>query len=358
LTQTGGPRIEINLAKIAHNAETLFNLYGSKGIELMGVTKGVCGGAEIARVLVNKGIHLLADSKIKNLKKMREANIKAEFVLLRTPGLSEVESVIKYVDISLNTELAVIKSLSAEAMNNNTLHKIILMIEMGDLREGIMPEDLEGIIEEVLQLSGIRMVGIGANFACFGGIKPTEESMRKLSSLAIEIEEKFSLSLSYVSGGNSANYSWFMNTESTGHVNNIRVGESILLGRETLCRMAIPGLFTDAFTFISEVIESKIKPSVPYGEVAQNVSGITPHFQERGNIRRVILGVGFQDVLVSGLTPRLDMEILGSSSDHTVLDAKKIDLQVGDEVAFSLNYGAVLSVMTSPDVFKKYINVI
>jgi predicted amino acid racemase len=358
LTQSVAPRIEINLAKIAHNAEVLLKLYGSKGIEIMGVTKGVCGGPEIARVLVNKGIHILGDSKIKNLKKMREAKIKAEFVLLRSPALSEIESVVKYADISLNTELAVIKSLSASAVKNNILHKIILMIEMGDLREGIMPENLEEFIQEVLKLSGIKMVGIGANFACFGGVKPNEENMGKLSSLAIEIEKRFSLSLTYVSGGNSANYIWFTTTESTGRINNLRVGESILLGRETLYRKAIPGLFTDAFTFISEVIESKIKPSVPYGEIAQNALGISPQFQERGKIRRAILGVGFQDVLVSGLAPRLDIEILGSSSDHTVLDAKKIDLRVGDEVAFSLNYGAILSVMTSPNVFKKYINVI
>jgi predicted amino acid racemase len=47
---------------------------------------------------------------------------------------------------------------------------------------------------------------------------------------------------------------------------------------------------------------------------------------------------------------------LGSSSDHTILDAKKTDLKIGDEVKFSLTYGALLSVMTSPYVFKKYID--
>lgn len=350
------PRIEINTVKIGLNVEVLLNLYGSKGIDIMGVTKGVCGVPEIAKVFVDKGIHLLGDSNIKNLKNMREANIKAEFVLLRTPALSEIDSVIKYADISLNTELAIIKSLSAEAKKNNMVHKIILMIEMGDLREGIMPEHLEEFIDEVLKLPNINMIGIGANFACFGGVKPNEDKMRELSSLSQEIEKKFLLSLTYVSGGNSANYSWFMTTENIGHINNLRVGESILLGKETLYRMNIPGLFTDAFTFISEVIESKIKPSVPYGEIAQNTLGISPHFEERGTIRRAILGVGFQDVLVSGLTPKLDIEIIGSSSDHTVVDAKNTDLQVGDEVAFSLNYAALLSVMSSPNVFKQYVH--
>lgn len=350
------PRIEINTVKIGMNAEVLLKLYKTKGIDIMGVTKGVCGVPEIAKVLVDKGIHLLGDSNVKNLKKMREANIKAEFVLLRTPALSEIDSVIKYADISLNTELAIIKSLSAEAKKKKVVHKIILMIEMGDLREGILSEDLDEFIDEVLNLPNINLIGIGANFACFGGVKPTKDKMEELSSLSKEIEKKFSISLTYVSGGNSANYSWFKTTENIGHINNLRVGESILLGKETLYRMNIPGLFTDAFTFISEVIESKIKPSVPYGEIAQNTVGLSPHFEDRGTIRRAILGVGFQDVKVSGLTPNVDVEIIGSSSDHTVVDAKKIDLQVGDEIAFSLNYAALLSVMSSPNVSKQYIH--
>jgi predicted amino acid racemase len=227
---------------------------------------------------------------------------------------------------------------------------------MGDLREGIMPTDLKRFVHEVLKLEGIKIVGIGANFACFGGVNPNEAKMDDLSSLANEVERTFPLSLSFVSGGNSANYNWFMNTKHISKINNLRLGESIYLGREPLHRMPITGLFTDAFTFVSEVIESKIKPSVPYGEISQNAFGSLPQFQERGNMKRAILGVGLQDVLVTGLTPSLDIEILGASSDHTILDAKKIDLKVGDEVTFDLNYGALLSVMTSPYVSKNYFN--
>ncbi|WP_404456279.1 alanine/ornithine racemase family PLP-dependent enzyme [Virgibacillus necropolis] len=349
-------RVEINLAKIAHNAEKLVQLYGSKGIELMGVTKTVCGDPDIASIFVNKGIHMLADSKIENIRKMRVARVNAQFVLLRSPALSEVEAVIKYADISMNTELAVIKRLAASADVSNTVHQIILMIEMGDLREGIIPSNLERFVQEVLQLSGVSIVGIGANFACFGGVKPSEENMRYLSELAVNIEANFSLPLLYISGGNSANYNWFTANESIGKINNLRLGESIYLGRETLDRKAIPGLFTDAFTFVSEVIESKVKPSVPYGETGQDAFGRLPEFCDRGLIRRAIVAFGSQDVLVTGLTPELDIEILGSSSDHTILDARNVDLKVGDEVKFSLNYGALLSVMTSVYVTKKYIN--
>jgi predicted amino acid racemase len=356
LTDLMSSRVEIDLDKLGNNVEVLLNLYRSKKISIMGVTKGVCGIPEIAQVLVNNGIRILADSKIANLKKMREAKIKAEFVLLRTPSLREVNQVIKYADISINTEIAVIKSLSSAAMSYNIQHKIILMVDMGDLREGILPADLDGFIHEVLQLPGITIVGIGANFACLGGVKPTEEKMNSLSLLATHIEEEFLLPLTYVSGGNSANYNWFMASENVGTINNLRIGESIILGRETLDRKRIPNLYTNAFTFVAEVIESKIKASFPEGETGQNAFGVSTQFRDRGQIRRVILGVGRQDVLVSGLTPRLDIEILGSSSDHTVIDAKGTDLKVGDEVAFDLNYGALLSVMSSPFVAKKYIH--
>ncbi|MGM0874677.1 MAG: alanine/ornithine racemase family PLP-dependent enzyme [Bacillota bacterium] len=358
MTQPFTPRVEINLAKIAHNAAKLVEIYGSKDIGIMGVTKTVCGAPEIAKILLEQGIHMLADSKLVNLKKMRDAGIKANFVLLRSPALSEIDSVVKNADISINTELSVIEKLSEAALGYNTVQKIILMIEMGDLREGIMPVDLETFIQEVLKLQGIKIVGIGVNFACFGGIKPNEQKMNDLSTLASSIETKFSLPLSYVSGGNSANYNWFMTSDSVGKVNNLRLGESIYLGRETLSRLAIPELFTDAFTFVTEVIESKTKPSIPYGEIGQNAFGVFPEFQDRGQMSRVILGVGNQDVLVAGLIPTLDIEILGSSSDHTVLDAKKSNLIVGDEVTFNLNYGALLSIMTSPYVYKKYSNVI
>ncbi len=346
------PRIEINLKKIAHNAKTLNRLYGSKGIDIIGVTKAVCGEPRVAAALLENGIRILADSRLINIRRMRRASIKTEFLLLRIPSLSQAESVVKYADISLNTELSVIKKLSKFARDYNTKHKIILMVELGDLREGIMPEDLDNTIKEVLKLKSIELVGIGTNLACFGGIKPDEEKMNYLSSIVCNIEQKYGLTLKIVSGGNSANYNWFMSTNDVKKINNLRLGESIYLGRETLSRKPITGLYTDAFTLVAEVIETKLKPSLPYGEVAQDAFGNVPEFNDRGKINRTILGVGLQDVTVSGLTPRSGIEIIGAGSDHIIVDAKNNKLKVGDEVEFDLNYAALLSVMTSPYVFK------
>lgn len=350
------PSIKINLKKIAHNAEKLKELYSSLGIDIMGVTKVVCGHPDIAAALVKSGIRILADSRITNITRMRNAGIQAEFLLLRIPFLSQAESVVKYTDISLNSELSVIKRLSHFAIKHNLIHKIILMVESGDLREGLMPSELDSIVAQVVRLEGIQLAGIGTNLACFGGIEPDDEKMTYLSSIAKNIENKFKLKLEFVSGGNSANYNWFKSTKNIGRINNLRLGESIFLGRETLNRKPIPGLFQDAFILVTEVIESKIKPSLPYGNVCQDAFGNIPEFQDAGEIRRGILGIGLQDVVVSGLTPRIDIAILGASSDHIIIDAKQIELNVGQTVEFDLNYAALLSAMTSSYVHKKSIS--
>ena len=171
------PRIEIDLGKVSHNAKSLKELYGSKGIDLIGVTKAVCGDPDIANTLVKSGIDILADSRISNIKRMRNAGVKAQFLLLRTPSLSQTEEVVKYADISLNTELSVIRRLSRFAIENKSRHKIILMLELGDLREGLMPFDLDFTIKKILPLKWIELVGLGTNLACFGGIEQDKDKM-------------------------------------------------------------------------------------------------------------------------------------------------------------------------------------
>jgi predicted amino acid racemase len=200
------PRIEIDLEKISHNAKRLRELYASKGIGIIGVTKVVCGDPAVAEVLVKAGINTLGDSRIENIRRMRRAGIRAQFVLLRTPAPSQAELAVRHADISLNSELSVIERLSKFAVENNMTHKIILMVELGDLREGLMPAVLEDTVELVNRQKGIDLAGIGTNLACFGGVKPDNEKIGYLSSLAGDIQDKFGLTLEFVSGGNSANY--------------------------------------------------------------------------------------------------------------------------------------------------------
>lgn len=348
------PRIEIALSRIQHNARMLCELYGEQGISLMGVSKAVLGEPLIAKAMIRGGVKFIADSRLENIQRMKNSRISAQFVLLRTAP-SQAESVIEDVDISLNTEIATLEKLNYYASLQNKIHQIILMVEMGDLREGILPDDIFLFIEKVLGLPHLKIIGIGCNLACYGGIKPDNQKMQQLSALTDAIEKKFSLNLALISGGNSANYEWYKSTENVGRINNLRIGESILLGSETINSKVIPRLHTNAFKLIAEVIESKVKPSLPFGKIGQDAFGNIPVFKDCGMHQRAIIALGKQDTAISGLSPDRDLEILGSSSDHMVIDSKNSDLKVGVGVKFNLDYGSLLMAMTSPFIKKQFI---
>jgi ornithine racemase len=349
------PRIEISLPQIRDNTRMLSELYGQKDISIMGVSKAVLGEPSIVKAMIQGGARFIADSRIENIEKMKAAGIRTQFVLLRTP-LSQAESVVRSADISLNTEIETLKKLSyyAKAVNKN--HQVIVMVELGDLREGVLPLDLSEFIRQAISLSNIKIVGIGCNLACYGGVKPADKNMHELSELFDIIEKEFHLGLTIISGGNSANYEWYKSTKEIGKINNFRLGESILLGLETVNRKTIPGLHTGAFKLVAEVIESKKKPSLPFGEIGQDAFGNVPVFQDQGIHQRVIIALGKQDILVSSLKSNNSLEILGSSSDHIILNSKNENLKVGDEVNFTLDYGGLLAAMTSPFIKKHFVS--
>ena len=346
------PRLEIDLDKIHHNARTLVERLADRGISVTGVTKAFLGSPEIAGTLLRAGVSALGDSRIENIEGMRRARVPAAMTLIRSPMLSQAERVVTHADVSFNTELDVISKLSSTAQAVSRTHGIVLMVELGDLREGIMPGDLEKTVRETLRFPNIELKGIGTNLACQSGVSPDAKNMAELSALADSIDATFGPVLGIVSGGNSGNLQWALSGADTGRINNLRLGESLLLGRETLHRQPIDGLHTDAIQLIAEVIESKVKPSQPWGEIAQTAFGEKPPATDRGQISQTILAVGRQDTDPCGLHPPPGIEILGASSDHLVADSSHSPLSVGAEVTFQLNYSALVHAMTSPFVAK------
>jgi predicted amino acid racemase len=249
------PRLEIDLDKVYHNARTLVDRLAGHGISVTGVTKAVLGSPEIAGALLQAGVTALGDSRIENIEALRLAGVSAPMSLIRSPMLSQVERVVTHTEMSFNTELDVIKKLSSAAQKGGRTHGVVLMVELGDLREGIMPGDLEDTVRQTLHLPNIVLKGIGTNLACRSGVSPDVRNMAELSALADSIEATFDLKLDIVSGGNSGNLEWALSGADTGRIDNLRLGESLLLGCEPLNRQAIKGLYNDAFTLNGEVIE-------------------------------------------------------------------------------------------------------
>ncbi|HEX7048050.1 MAG TPA: alanine/ornithine racemase family PLP-dependent enzyme [Gammaproteobacteria bacterium] len=346
------PRLEIDLDKIRHNARTLVERLAARNISVTGVTKATLGSPSIANALISAGVGGLGDSRIENIEAMRDENVSGSMTLIRSPMLSDVARVARYADVSFNTEITVIKALSRAARDARRTHSVVLMVELGDLREGIMPADLEDMVRAVLRLPNVILGGIGANLACHGGVAPDAGNMNELSALAASLERTFSMRIALVSGGNSANLAWALGDADTGRINNLRLGESILLGCEPLHRQPIDGLHTDAITLVAEVIEAKIKPSKPWGTIAQTAFGEAAVAEDRGDILRAILAVGRQDIDPAGLKAPSGIKILGASGDHLVIDCGKEIIAVGGEMRFGLNYSALVRAITSPFITK------
>lgn len=350
------PRITIDLQMIENNVKSLVKLCSKHGIKVAGVTKVFCGNPTIAKSYINGGVSYLADSRIENLIRMKDLNIPK--MMLRLPMQSEVEKIIEYADISLNSEIDTIKLLSEKALEKNKVHKIILMVDLGDLREGYYTdESLFDSVEKIIKLKGVKIIGLGTNLSCYGGVIPNKEILDRLSNLEKQIENKFNIELEILSGGNSSSVHLLSDTTIDG-LNNLRLGETLILGTEPARGGQVEGTDNSAFNLQVEIIEIKEKPSVPTGEIGKDAFGNIPTFIDRGIRKRILCAVGKQDVDLGTLYPLdEDIIILGGSSDHLILDGSDstVDYKVGDIIQFKMHYVSILRAMTSEFIEKEII---
>ena len=346
----------IDLAVIERNARTLVERL--PGIAVTGVTKVTCAEPEVAHALIRGGVSALGDSRLRNITNLRRAGVSVPVWLIRSPQPAEAPDVVRLADVSLNSELETIAALDAACARLGRPHGVVLMVDLGDLREGVLPGDLPPLVRATLALGHVRLEGIGVNLTCYGAIVPSEENLGRLVELARQAEELAQRPL-LVSGGNSGSLDLALSGRLPQGVTNLRIGESILLGLDTLTREPLlPGeLALDAFTVRAPVIECKVKQSLPIGVIAQDAYGNKPTFVDRGMRRRAICAVGRQDLVPEGLTP-LDarIQVLGASSDHLVLDVDDLDEPpaLGQKLDFRPSYACVLQATTSSYVEKVF----
>ncbi len=351
------PRLEINISKLKHNVDTLSQICKSHNIDMIMVTKSYCAIPEVVEKISGDKVDYLADSRVENLKNLQNINIPK--VLLRIPMPSEIADVVKYVDVSFNSELKTIYKLNEESKKQNKIHKIVLMFDLGDLREGYFKEEeLFSAVEGVLKLENIKLFGIATNLTCYGAIIPSEKNLGRLASLAKAIENKYNITLEFVSGGNSSSIDLLQKFKMPKGITNLRLGEAVVLGRETAYGKVIENTYQDTFKMICEVVEIKEKPSLPIGEIGMDAFGNVPKYEDKGILKRAIVGIGKQDIDIDGIVPiDSDIEILGASSDHMILNVSnsKQCYEVGDKVEFLVEYGGLLTSCTSKYVHKELV---
>jgi len=353
----GCPMLEIDLNKIRYNSSQVVERCHQQGIEVIGVTKGFSAMHQIVSAMVEGGVDGLADARMENVIELRKRGFTQPITMLRLPRLSSVINVVQHTNTSINSEMTVIKALAKAAKKLDKIHKVILMVDVGDLREGILQENVLDIAQQISCLEGIKLSGLGTNMGCFGGILPSPKNLGKLVEMGHAVERQLGHKLEIISGGGTSSLFLVENHQIPAGVNQLRIGEGILLGTDTTNSRKISWLNHDAFLLRAEVIEVNSKPTIPTGTIGRDAFGNIPEFIDIGIRKRAIVSMGKQDVNIDGISP-IDEKliILGASSDHLIVDITDSDqlIKVGDQIAFSLTYAGVLSVSDSKYVGKLF----
>lgn len=360
------PVLEIDLNKLRHNTIVELDFFQKHGIEIMGVNKVFNGMTETAEAVVQGGMKVVAESKIENLIKLKD--LPCEKTLLRSPGLSEIADTVKYADITLAVEAETIAALSREAVKQHKTLKVLLMIDMGDLREGIWfqeEEEIEAAVKKILALPGLELYGLGTNFGCYGTVLATEKNAAEFVRIAKALEKKLSIKFQYLSGGNCSSYRLVEKGAMPKEINHLRIGAQHAFGIEYVegrylegychSNKAIGKYVSDAYILKGEIIELRNKPTVPVGELGMDSFMNTKVFIDRGIRKQAILSFGRQDVPWENIHPVDErIRILGQTSNHTVVDIGDTgeEYRLGDIAAFEIDYTALLYLCNSSDIDK------
>ncbi len=350
--------IELHRENLKHNFHFLDNLFKKNDIDWGVVSKLLCGNKIYLKELLALGVREIHDSRISNLKALKELDKDVQTVYIKPPAKRSIKNLVKYADVSFNTEYSTIKLISDEAVRQKKEHKIIIMIEMGDLREGVLGEQLVDFYSSIFKLPNIEVIGLGTNLNCLNGVMPTHDKMVQLSLYEQLIEAKFNKRIPWVSGGSSVTIPLIFKKLIPMGINHFRVGETLYNGMNLLTDKPLKGMKNDVFKLYAEIIELTKKPKIPSGEFGTNVAGDKPTFnaEDYGKTSyRAILDIGLLDIQTRYIEPvKKNIEISGASSDMIVLDLgqNRSRLKVGDLIAFRLDYMGILSVLNSDYIQK------
>lgn len=355
-------RVTINLEALGHNIRTVDGWLRAAGASWTLVCKVLCGHAPTLAALESLGVHSIADSRLLNLEALPRKGEPVETWYLRLPHFPALKDIVRLASASLNTEIEIIVALDAEARRQNKIHRVVIMIEMGDLREGILPGSLVAYYERLLTLRNVQVLGIGANLGCLSGTVPNPEHLTQLALYKELLELKFKQHLPLISGGSSSLLPLLLDRRVPRAINHFRIGDSVFLGTDLVNGGILPGLRDDAFTLEVDIVEIKEKSLVPLGETTSMspFASLQPEEYTPGQRGyRAIVTVGQVDTEVADLRPLNPAhQLAGASSDLAVVNLGPDPgaLKVGDTIKFRPGYGALVRLMMGKYIEKELLS--
>jgi ornithine racemase len=362
--------LQINISEIRNNIKKLSTFLKKHDIKWSLITKVFSGDREFMEQILTadivKDIHSVGDSRLSSLKRLKELNEELKTIYIKPPPQAYVEDIVKYADISLNSSYKTIVAIDKEAKKQKRVHKIIIMVELGELREGVNREDLFDFYNNVFELSNIEVVGLGSNLGCMYGVEPTYDKLLQLNLYKELIETKYGTKLDLISGGSSITLPLIENNLIPKEINHFRIGESAFFGISPLDNLQFLDLCTDTFNFHAQIIELEEKSIVPDGIISDASTGHSADYNDSDigkTTYKAILDFGLLDVDKEGLTPDDDkIKFVGITSDMTVVDIGdnkdekgKKKYKIGDTICMDPNYISVARLLNSKFIAKEFI---
>lgn len=345
--------------RLRHNYNFLDKFFKKNNKDWAIVTKLVCGNEMYLKEILDLGIDEVCDSRLGNLKKIKKLRPDVQTVYIKPPSKRSIKNIVKYADVSFNSESSIIELLSEEAVRQDKIHKVTIMLELGDLREGIMGDHLIEFYDKVFQYPNIEIVAIGANLNCLHGVMPSEDKLIQLSLYKQLIEATFSKKIKWISGGTSVTMPLIFRKQVPQTVNHFRIGETLFFGSNVMTGETIRGMKSGVIRLYTEILEITEKPKVPSGTFAANPSGevFKINEEEYGKTSyRAIIDVGLLDISPDFLVPDDSaIQIVNASSDMLIVDLgnTKRNYKVGDLISFELKYMGALSIFNSDYIEKR-----
>lgn len=360
----------IQKEKIKNNIKYLSKYFIERNIEWSLISKVFSGDMEfLENVLtpdVIENVNSVGDSRLSSLKNLKAVNPDMRTIYIKPPAKIYVDEVVKYADISLNSSFSTIQALNEAAKKIKKIHQIIIMIELGELREGVQRDDIMDFYEQVFELTNIEVIGIGSNLGCMYGVEPSYDKLLQLSLYKELISAKFNKKLKYISGGTSITLPMLDNNNIPKDINHFRIGEAAFFGISPLENKPFRELNTDTFEFSANIIELEEKNIVPDGIIGEANIGHTAEYDEKDSAEtsvKAILDFGLLDVDKDDLEIKdKSITFVGITSDMIVIDlGNNLDANgltkysIGDEIVFKPTYMAVARLLNSKFIGKRFI---
>ncbi|WP_196893455.1 alanine racemase [Aureivirga marina] len=357
----------IQTQKIKDNIKLLGDFFSERNIEWSLITKVFSGDIEFLKKILTdeviEKVNSIGDSRLTSLKNLKTVNPKMRTIYIKPPAKVYANEIVQYADISLNSSFGTIQALNEAAKKSNKIHQIIIMIELGELREGVKRSDIMGFYEKVFELSNIEVIGLGSNLGCMYGVEPNYDKLLQLTLYKELISAKFEKELKYISGGTSITLPLLEKNGIPKDINHFRIGEAAFFGISPLNNEQFRNLSTDCFEFRANIIELEEKKMVPDGIISDANIGHTANINKKNigeTTVKAILDFGHLDVDKENVEA-LDSNIkfVGVTSDMLVVDlgsnrTKKGEKKysIGDQIIFKPNYMAVARLLNSKFIDK------